>query len=68
MKTLNRRRRFGAIAGALAAIGAGMGGLIGHHDTDTATNSRYWLIGLSVGVTVGVILLLLVKMRAPDGD
>jgi hypothetical protein len=68
MKTLDRRRRLGAIAGGLAAIAGGLSGFIGRQGAGGAFDDRYLLIGLSVGVTVGIAVLGLVKMRGADCD
>ena len=67
MKTLiPRRRRPAAIAGGLAAIAGGLSGFIGRHGAVGAGGYRYLLIGLSVGVTVGVAILAIAKMRGTD--
>lgn len=68
MRTINRRRRLGAIAGGLSAAAAGLTVLLGHHSTDVAASNRFFLIGLSIGITVGVAVLLIVKMRAAQND
>ena len=68
MKSLDRRRRLGAIAGGLAAIAGGLSGFIGRHGAEGAVDDRFLLIGLSVGVTVGIAILALVKMRGTDCD
>lgn len=65
---IDRRRRVGAVAGGLAAVAGGLSGLLGHHGTDAATSHRYWLIGMSVGVTVGIAVLLLARMRGANRD
>jgi hypothetical protein len=69
MRTLDpRRRRLAAIAGGLAAIAGGLSGYIGRHGDVGAGGYRYFLIGLSLGVTVGIVILAIAKMRRTDCD
>ena len=61
---MDRRRELAVIAGGLAAIGGGLTGFIGHHGAGTTASNRYFLFGLSVGITLGVLVLLMTKMNA----
>ncbi|GAC1428964.1 MAG: hypothetical protein NVSMB6_28570 [Burkholderiaceae bacterium] len=67
MPTMDRRRRLAVLAGGLAAIAGGLSGLLGQHGVSSISN-RYLLDGVSVGVTVGVLILLLVRMKAAGND
>jgi hypothetical protein len=69
VKTLDpRRRRLVALAGALAAIAGGLSGFIGRRGDVGVAGYRYFLIGLSVGVTVGIVILAIAKIRRADCD
>ena len=68
MRKLDQRRRLGAIAGGLAAVAGGLSGFIGRHGSVGAASYRYLLIGLSVGVTVGISILVVAKMRRTESD
>ena len=61
---MDHRRRLAVLAGGLAAVGGGLAAFIGHHGPGGAASKRYFLIGLSVGITLGVLLLLIIKMNA----
>lgn len=52
MKMLDRRRRVAVIAGGVSPMAGGLFAFI-HHGATPAQRPNYFLIGLSVGVTVG---------------
>ena len=64
MKTLDRRRRVAVIAGGMSAIAGGLSAFIGRHGATLAQSPSYFLIGVSVGVTVGAVVILITKMKA----
>lgn len=67
MKTLDRRRRLAVVAGGFAAMTGGLSGFIGrHHGSGDSVDNRFLLIGLSVGITVGIAIIVLVKMKGDD--
>ncbi len=64
MKGLDKRRQFAAIAGGISAVVAGSVAVMGRHGGEATINSRLLLIGVSVGITVGIAIVLLARERA----
>lgn len=62
MKTMDRRRRVVAIAGGMAAISGGLITFVGHHRASEPLDIKYFALGMAVGVTAGVVVLLLTKL------
>ena len=63
MRKLDGRRRLGAIAVGLTAVAAGLALLSGRHGSE-AIHRRFFLSGVSVGILVGVVVILVVKAIA----
>lgn len=63
MRKLDGRRRLGAIAGGLSAVAAGLAILSVRHGPESP-HPRFFFSGLSVGMFIGVAVILIIRAIA----
>ena len=62
MTKLDRRRRVVAIAGGMVAISGALVTFVGHHRAGEPFDVKHFALGVGVGITFGLVMLLLAKM------